>query len=51
LRAEWKAVTETAETKTSVEFIDEPDLRDAIRSSINHGQVSYRYCLSKSSAN
>lgn len=45
LRAEWKAVAETAETKTSVEFIDEPDLRDAIRSSINHGQVSYRYCL------
>jgi SacI restriction endonuclease. len=45
LREEWKAVVGAAESKPAVSFIDDANLCDAIGMSINHGQVSYRYCL------
>ena len=45
LRDEWKAIAATAESKPAVSFVDDANLCDAIARSINHSQVSYRYCL------
>jgi hypothetical protein len=45
LRDEWKAVVGVAELKPAVSFIDDANLRDTIAKSVNHSQVSYRYCL------
>src|SRR6266700_359518 len=45
LRAQWKAVVATAESKPTISFIDDASMREAIAKSINHSQVSYRYCL------
>ena len=45
LRDEWKAVVSAAESKPTVSFVGGVSLCDAIANSINHSQVSYRYCL------
>ncbi len=45
LRDEWKAVAVAAELKPTISFVDDANLCDAIATSINHSQVSYRYCL------
>ena len=45
LRDEWKAVVVAAESKPTISFVDDANLCDAIATSINHRQVSYRYCL------
>ena len=45
LRDEWKAVVVAAESKPTVSFVDDANLCDAIATSVNHSQVSYRYCL------
>lgn len=45
LREQWKAVAGAAESKPNIAFIDDENLREAIAKSINHKQVSYRYCL------
>ena len=44
LRDEWKAVVGAAESKPAISFIDKANLCDAIATSINHNQFSYRYC-------
>jgi hypothetical protein len=45
LRAEWKTVVRAAESKPDISFVENKALRAAIVESINHTQVSYRYCL------
>jgi len=45
LREQWKAVVAVAESKPTISFIDDASLREAVAKSINHSQVSYRYCL------
>jgi hypothetical protein len=45
LRAQWKAVVAAAELKSKLSFIDEASLCTAVAESINHSQVSSRYCL------
>jgi len=45
LREHWKAVVGAAESKPAIAFIEDENLRQAIAKSINHKQVSYRYCL------
>jgi hypothetical protein len=45
LRGQWQAVAAAAESKPAISFIEDASLREAIARSINHSQVSYRYCL------
>ncbi len=45
LRDEWKTVAAAGESKRTVSFVDDANLCEAIATSINHSQVSYRYCL------
>src|SRR5690242_17476035 len=45
LRQHWDAVVTAAEANPDVNFVKPPAVRKAIAKSINHSQVSYRYCL------
>ncbi len=45
LREQWKTVIGAEKSKPGISFIDDENLREAIARSINHRQVSYRYCL------
>jgi hypothetical protein len=45
LRQHWDAVATATETNPDVNFVKPLAVRNAIAKSINHAQVSYRYCL------
>jgi hypothetical protein len=45
LRDHWQVVTADAARKPTVVYIEDPHLREAIRSCINHDLVAYRFCL------
>jgi len=41
----WDEVSSLAESARVKEYVDDPRLRSAITDSVNHSQVSYRFCL------
>jgi hypothetical protein len=41
----WKSVERDASEITDVNYVSDPLLRQAIYNSVNHGQVTYRFCL------
>lgn len=41
----WSEVTESASKDGNIEFVQDEALRTAIRSSVNHNMVAYRFCL------
>lgn len=45
IRQEWDDVVAAAEDNPDANFVKQVSLRRAISQSINHSQVSYRYCL------
>lgn len=45
LKEHWEAVTDAAARKPDGDYISDPALLEAIRSSINHESVAYRFCL------
>lgn len=45
LETQWQAVTAEAATRTDLQYVSDQPLRSAIESSVNHGQVAYRFCL------
>jgi hypothetical protein len=45
LDTHWKAVLSEAGKKQDIEYVTDVDLRQAIHASVNHKQVTYRFCL------
>lgn len=45
LRSQWQAVVAEASVNPDLDYVDDMNLRLAIRSSINHKTVAYRFCL------
>jgi len=45
LETHWQAVVAEANAKRDVGYIADAALREAIRASVNHKQVAYRFCL------
>jgi hypothetical protein len=45
LEDHWQAVTAETTTDQELCYLDDPQLRGAIRDSVNHAQVAYRFCL------
>lgn len=45
LRAQWEAVAAACADKPDAAYVSDTALREAIRTCINHEQVSYRFCL------
>jgi hypothetical protein len=41
----WASVTQEAEQSPGTQFVEDAALRQAIHASVNHPQVSYRFCL------
>ncbi|MBM4346523.1 MAG: restriction endonuclease, SacI family [Deltaproteobacteria bacterium] len=41
----WQAIVAEASAKPDIEYIDDSTLHQAICSSVNHRQVTYRFCL------
>lgn len=45
LQTEWEVVGNSVGSDRAVSFIDDSDLREWIKTSVNHLQVGYRFCL------
>jgi len=45
LEAQWRLIIAEAAVRPDVSYVADRSLQDAIRSSINHKQVAYRFCL------
>jgi len=45
LEESWQAVVTEAGAKPDLDYVPDITLRQAIRDSINHKQVTYRFCL------
>lgn len=45
LQTHWQSVTAEAVGKPALTYVSNTGLREAIRSSLNHKQVAYRFCL------
>jgi hypothetical protein len=45
LEAHWQTVVTEASSNPSLTYAEQHELREAIRASVNHAQVSYRFCL------
>jgi hypothetical protein len=45
LETNWRVVTAEAGAKADIQYLDDAGLRRAIESSINHKQVTFRFCL------
>lgn len=45
LNVHWQAVVAEAGAKRDVRYVADAALREAIRASVNHKQVAYRFCL------
>lgn len=45
LNSLWKSVSKESERKPNLVFVTDHDFRQAIHDSVNHSQVSYRFCL------
>lgn len=45
LETHWRIVMGEATAKTDIQYVDDAVLREAIEASINHRQVTFRFCL------
>ena len=45
LETHWQTVVTEGSANPDLEYVDDNALRQAIRDSVNHTQVSYRFCL------
>jgi len=45
LESHWQAVVTEASVNPTVQYVGDDALREAIRISVSHNQVTYRFCL------
>ena len=45
LETHWQTVVTEGSAKSDLEYVDDAALREAIRTSVSHKQVAYRFCL------